>query len=102
MLHNAYTEVAFIVYSTITIASDALVTFISSHALPAFSYPQNISNRSYDCDIHSTVMLPSDVDSHIAVAYTKGDGNCLYNAVSMHLCGDCRIMTSLVPSTLPT
>ena len=95
MLHNAYTEVAFIVYSTITIAYNALISFISRHALPAFSYPRNISNRSYYCDILSTVMLPSDVDSHIAVAYTKGDGNCLYNAVSMHLCGDCRYATEL-------
>ena len=76
-------------------SSDALISFISSHPLPAFSYPRNISNRSYDCDILSTAMLPSDVDSHIAVAYTRGDGNCLYNAVSMHLCGDCRYATEL-------
>ena len=68
------------------ISNENLVSYVAKNPLPMFKYP--VKKRfTFDCDIMSSCMLPSDVSEDYCVAYTKGDGNCLYNALSQHLSG---------------
>ena len=68
------------------ISNENLVSYVAKNPLPMFKYP--VKKRfTFDCDIMSTCMLPSGVSEDYCVAYTKGDGTCLYNALSQHLSG---------------
>ena len=49
----------------------------------------------FTCDIISTCMLPADKIDRFAAVDTLGDGNCMYNAVSMHVIGDASLSTEL-------
>ena len=43
----------------------------------------------------SNCMMPADMPQNLVAACIIGDGNCLYNSLSMHLMGDCSRSTEL-------
>ena len=66
------------------------------NALPQFQYPRRKHITKYECDILSTCMIPSDIKhKNLASAYLVGDGNCLYNTLSMDLFGNFSRSTEL-------
>ena len=85
------------------ISDENLVSNVAKKPLPMFKYPVK-KRPTFDCDIISTCMLPSDVSEDYCVAYTKRDGSCLYTAFSRHLSGGysfanelrCRVAYELV------
>ena len=52
-------------------------------------------HQLFRCDIMSTCMLPEEDYDRFVAAETLADGNCLYNAVSMHLVGNCSLASEL-------
>ena len=76
-------------------SAESLQSHIMCNPLPPFHYPKGKANAKLDCDIMSTCMMPADMPQNLVAAYTIGDGNCLYNSLSMHLMGDCSRSTEL-------
>ena len=68
---------------------ETLSSFVSSNPLPGFIYPKRPSELQFEYDLLSTSMIPQDTMHTLVAAYTKGDGNCLYNSLSMLMAGDC-------------
>ena len=76
-------------------SAESLQSFIMCNPLPPFHYQSRKANAKFDCDIMSTCMMPADMPQNLVAAYTIGDGNCLYNSLSMHLMGNCSRSTEL-------
>ena len=57
--------------------------------------PTKRQRASFKYDIISTCVLPEEEYDQCFATYTLPDGNCMYNAVSMHLVGDSKLVGEL-------
>ena len=76
-------------------SEDDLLSVMADNPLPLIRSPNKRQRASFSCDIISTCMLPEDEYDQLIAAFTFPDGNCMYNAVSMHLVGDSKLAAEL-------
>ena len=74
---------------------ESLETYVTRKPLPALHLQTSRTKAQFQCDILSTCMLPDTLNGTHAAVYTPGDGNCLYNALSLHLVGDISMSSEL-------
>ena len=82
-------------HGTAAKSEDDLVSVMTNNPLTIIRSPNKRQRASFKCDIISTCVLPEEEYDQCFATYTLPDGNCKYNAVSMHLVGDSKLAGEL-------